>query len=340
MKGIRQFTYMISCTSVLLLVVACATPAPTATPVPPTAPSARPALTETPVALASTKVPQTTSKGWATLAPRPSSTAQAAGLTVEKSDSITYATVDQQPTGLYIYAPSEPGPWPVVVVVHGYLQGPAQFDNLSRAIAREGAVVYNIDANFDSPHLIGITRIACAVRFARATAPDYGGDPSRITLVGNSRGAATGAVVALAGDDFEGECVMSDGSARPDALVGYEGGYDYATSGDLDRPSVRTMSILRETDPELWEALNPYSHIGRNPNLQIRLIHGDDFDSRWYDISPEVSTEFHQALADAGYDVELTIVENASHIDLTVPDTRGFTLTVQQVMELARGSSP
>jgi hypothetical protein len=158
--------------------------------------------------------------------------------------------------------------------------------------------------------------------------------------VGNSGGAATGAVVAMAGDDFEGECVVTDGSARLDALVGYEGPYDYATTDYLDSDSVWTISILRETDPELWEALNPYSHIGGNPDLQIRLIHGDDIDLRWYDVPPNVSIEFHQALADAGYDVELTIVEGATHIDLTTPDTRGLRLTVQQAMELARGSSP
>ncbi len=198
-------------------------------------------------------------------------------------------------------------------------------------------MVYNIDPDFRFPHLIGITRIACAVRFARATAADYGGDPSRITLMGNAEGASAGAVAALAGDDFEGECVVTDASARVDALVGYEGSYDYVTTvyhSSMDH------TTLKETDPELWEAINPYSHIGRNPGLQIRLIHGDDSDSRWYDIAPEVSIEFHRALADAGYDVELAVVENASHPDLQIDRSHVFPLVVQQVMELARSSSP
>lgn len=225
----------------------------------------------------------------------------------------------------------------MVVVVHGYGQDKSVFAPLAQTIASQGAVVFNADVAFTVPLLSGIERLACAIRFARTTAPDYDGDPNWITIVGNSAGASSGLVVGLAGDDFEREyCVVSDVSALPDALVAFEGGYEFATT---NYGGVIDHTYLKQKDPELLEAINPYSHIGRNPDLQVRLIHGDDFDEFWYDIRPEDSIAMHQALADAGYDVELIVVEGASHTALTNRYTDAFALTVQQVMELARNSS-
>ena len=299
----------------LLLVVACSPSLSTTPTAAPATPAAKP-------------VPAAT----------PSLTAEAATLTTEITSNIHYADVDGRGTNLDVFVPREPGPWPVVVVVHGGEQSRTNYAHLAVAIASRGAVVYNIDAWSTFPFRIGIERIACAVRFARATAADYGGDPGWITLVGSSAGAATGAVVALAGDDFEGDCVVTDGSALPDALVAFEGPYDYATT--VYRPPAPDHTILKDEDPELWEAINPYSHIGRNPDLQVRLVQGNDIDVAWYDVLPQVSIEFHQALADAGYDVELIVVEGAAHTALLSRSSDAFALVVQQVMELARSSSP
>ena len=316
--NIRNILQQMAClVLVMLLLVGCATPVAAPTTIPATA----------------TLVPPTP-KPEATL----SSTAEAATLTTEITIQIVYANVDEVGTGLDVYAPSQPGPWPVVVVVHGIGQTRSGLWPLSKAIASQGAVVYNIDAMFTLRHKgASIERIACAIRFARATAADYGGDPGRITLVGYSAGASSGAVVALAGDDFEGDCVVTDASALPDAFVGFEGLYDYATT---DYTLAFEHTSLKEEDPDLWEAINPYSHIGRNPDLQVRLVHGDDIDLDWWDVPPEVSIEFHQALADAGYDVELIVVDGADHTDLTSSYSDAFALAVQQVMELARSSSP
>jgi acetyl esterase/lipase len=226
----------------------------------------------------------------------------------------------------------------VVVVVHGLYQSRSSLRTLAKAIASQGAVVYNIDAGYGSPHLTSaFERIACAVRFARDTAADYGGDPSWVSLVGHSSGADHGAVIALAGDDFAGDCAVTDASASVDAFVGYEGCFDCTTkvpqsSFDLD------FTSLRDEDPELWHAINPYSHIGRNPELQVRLLHGNVPDVEWYDTLLAVSREFHQALAEAEYDVELIVVQRGTHDDIT-SDSDVIALTVEQVMELARSSS-
>ncbi len=219
----------------------------------------------------------------------------------------------------------------MVVVAHGLGQTKGNFAGLSEVIASEGAVVFNIQVAYSVPPLDGIEDIACAIRFARANARDYGGDPASITLVGNSSGAAKGSIVAMDGDAYKGDCVVSEGSALPDALVGYEGPFDYATHlyGTFNVPS------LGEEDPAIWEAVNPYLHIGGNSDLVVRLIHGRDKDLGPYDVLPEVSADFHAALEEAGYDVDLTYVDGASHRSLQ-PGTDAFALTVEQVLNVAR----
>ncbi len=244
-------------------------------------------------------------------------------------------TVDS-PRRLDVYTPSGPGPWPVVVVVHGLGQGRFSFASLAEAIASEGAVVFNIGVEMSFPFLTTVEEVACAVRFSRAMAADYGGDDTRITLIGNSAGATTGAIVAMAGDDFVGDCVVTEGSALVDALVGYEGPYDWATH-NYNTAVAGNFVALQEEDTELWETMNPYSHIGGNPDLVVRLIHGDDTDAAWYEIPRQVSVEFHQALVEAGYDAELTLLDGPSHIGLTLPSSEAFEVAVQQVLQVARG---
>ena len=274
---------------------------------------------------ASTAAPTTT-----TTAP---TTTTAATTTTAGTMGIPY--IVDSPRRLDVYTPSGPGLWPVVVVVHGFMQGRFSFATLAEAIASEGAVVFNIGVEMSFPFLTAVEEIACAVRFSRAMAADYGGDASRITLVGNSAGAATGAIVAMAGDDFVGDCVVNEGSAHVDALVGYEGPYNWATQPVFN--DVGDFVSLGEEDPELLETINPYSHIGGNPDLVVRLIHGDDTDVDWYEVPRQVSVEFHQALAEAGYDAEVTLLDGPSHLGLTNSSSKAFEETVQQVLQVAGG---
>jgi acetyl esterase/lipase len=237
---------------------------------------------------------------------------------------------------LDVYAPNEPGPWPVVVLVHGAFQTRRALWKLIDAIASQGAVVYSLDVEHSFPYATSsFERIACGVRFARATAADYGGDHSWITLFGYSAGAHGGAVIALAGDEFAGDCVVVDEPALVDAFVAYEGPYDWTTTvyhNNFD------FTNLKNEDPELWHAINPNSQIGQNPELQVRLLHGDAEDIEWYDVPLEVSIEFYKALTEAGYDVALIVAEGGTH-GAIIDSSEVIALTVGQVMELAHSSS-
>ena len=195
--------------------------------------------------------------------------------------------------------------------------------------------MYNATVFFNIPFSQAIEQIVCAVRFAQATAADFGGDPGSIALLGLAPGAAVCAVAALAGDDFDGDCLKEDQSGLPNAVVLIEGPYDYITKGyaEVDH------SFLEDEDPELYETINPYTHIGRNPDLKIRLIHGQDEDTAWSQTVPQVSIDFHQALEEAGYDATLTFVEGAHHTDLAKKsNSELFKEVFEQTMEVANSS--
>jgi acetyl esterase/lipase len=234
---------------------------------------------------------------------------------------------------LDVIHPAEPGSWPVVIVAHGGHQVRSEFADMAEAIASEGAVVFNVGWLDRFPFATAVGQVACAVRHARATAADYGGDPARVVLIGHSIGAFVSVNVALTGDDYSEGCVVTEGSALPDALVAYEGPYDFVVN--YKEGTGLDFRPLQEEDPDLWHALNPYSNLGRNPDLVVRLIHGDSEDDSPVFPSVGTSVEFRQALAEAGYDVEFTLVEGAHHGSVFRPGEDAFTVAVEQVMELA-----
>jgi acetyl esterase/lipase len=244
---------------------------------------------------------------------------------------------------LDVYAPTQPGPWPVVVFTHGVGSKKENYATYSRAIAGRGAVVFTIDWPTRYPTYAiqdngkGFREIleslTCAVRFARARAPDFGGDPERMALVGYSLGGGAGAQVALLGDEVDNlwqefaalrggpppqfECAVSGVSAHVDAFVGAAGTYGpfVGTYGWYGR------EWLQAEDPELWEVFS--SSLGQNPGLVVRLLHGERDD----EIPFQNSAEFAVVLAEAGYDVALIPFDSELHY---VP----FDLTIQTIMDL------
>ncbi len=268
--------------------------------------------------------------------------------TVEVTKDVEYVALlqpDAPVQTLDVYAPTEPGPWPVVVVHHAWFQSKDNtvYTSLGEDLAGRGVVVFVPERRSPCATLYecvqdngrDIREIqeswACGVRFARERAADYEGDPGRVTVFGDE---STGMPPAFIGDDLQQawdevasnrggpppqtDCLAVEGSAQVDAYIGYGGNYEF-------------YQRLSESDPDLWALTSPFGLIGRNPSLPVHLIHGGLANPAWI----EQAVALHQALVNAGYDATQTLLGEAKwEIPWRGPDREEL---IQIIMETARG---
>ena len=230
-----------------------------------------------------------------------------------------------------VFAPSDGDQLPVVVMLHGTGGEREVMEPLARAVAEEGVVVYLpswpvIDqvavfpGDDDEPFRRQAEAVVCALRFARRTAAEYGGDPDDLTLFGHSGGATAGARVALVETPpwpgIDCDPTVSHTPARFIATGGdFLGWYQYATEC-----------------PDLFEPYHPMTIDPSNADLEVRLIHG------YYDtaVDARVSVLFDEHMTDCGFDSAL-IATDTGHSKLRDPSTSAGRFVVEQVDPLVHG---
>ena len=232
-------------------------------------------------------------------------------------------------TVMHRFVPEGDGPWPVVVLLHGG-DGMVGWSmhTVAEDIAARGVVVYtptylhDLDADADqvaSGLWAGGTLLqdlACAIRAARADAPEFGGEPERLTLAGYSMGGAFGATVALVGDDPEsaaggsGTCVAEGGSAVPAAFVGWEGPYDWEAVLEGEFPE--TLEVA----PEAIRRLGPLDRLGRPGEIEPIPFHLRSGDGTWHGLDHAAHmARFEEALTASGLPVSTGILPGRHHTD-------------------------
>ena len=110
---------------------------------------------------------------------------------------------------------------------------------------------------------------AAAVRYARATAARYGGDPQNLTLFGYGGGAMTAVVEAFSGASPSEGALEGAGSAIPDSLVIFDPDYLLA------EPSAPWDELLA-ADSGVMELLTPWAYLGRHVDFPITVIGSGD----------------------------------------------------------------
>jgi acetyl esterase/lipase len=236
---------------------------------------------------------------------------------------------------LDVFSPSPVGahPEPVVVTLHGCCGGGEDLFQLAYGLAEAGAVVFNPswrNLPDGGGYPDAYEQAACAIAFARARAADYGGDPTRVTVVGWSDGALMAGVAA------NGHSLCSEPGAVPDAFVAVGGFLGWPVAGDgtvdpryVNEGTVRWFGGTPEAAPEAWTAGNPYASLGRNQQVAIRLVVGRD------DPLLADNLRFLEAARAAGLDASLSIAEGAGDQTVVAPRTREGKLTVQTILEVA-----
>jgi acetyl esterase/lipase len=200
---------------------------------------------------------------------------------------------------------------PVLVVFHGIPTDRGVTAELAAEFSERGYVVFNADWQFnpEAPSFAtgGNFHGACAVRFARTNAEQYGGNPDDVATLGYSAGGAISAVLGLNGDAISGQCASDDSvSAVPDRVIAFAGMFEYQL---LDSSGITFGPFLSEQDSELWASINPYEQLDQAAGVSALLIHGSADD-----VIPLASTESFSAALDAnGADVTTHVLDGVDH---------------------------
>ena len=218
-----------------------------------------------------------------------------------------------------VYGPESLGPYPAVVLFHGggwFGGAPVSTAPLAEYLASEDIVVFNSTYRTQTGgYPESFDDVACAVRYARANAPKYSTVDQPVVLAGHSAGGHLASVVALAGDEFGNDCPVG-GTATVDRFIGLAGPYDPTL---YQRVLPAFFGTRFENDPGPWEAGSPYSYLGSNSAIEILLVHGGADEL----VPISSSRLFADALAEAGYEVELIEVAGAPHQALRDPNVVG-----------------
>ncbi|HKX74566.1 MAG TPA: alpha/beta hydrolase [Acidimicrobiia bacterium] len=218
-----------------------------------------------------------------------------------------------------IYGPDSTTDGPVAVLFHGggwFGGDPSTMAPLASALAEQGMVAVNTTYRTSSGgYPESFEDVACAVRWAATEAGNYTTNPVPPLIVAHSAGAQLASVVALAGDEFTGDCPLQ-GSALPSAFVGLAGPYD-VTKFTLVLASY--FGTRFEVDPAPWEAGNAFTYLGGNPDLRVLLIHGEADEL----VPPEFSRQLAEALTGGGYAVTLEVLPGADHAAVRRPEVVG-----------------
>lgn len=222
-----------------------------------------------------------------------------------------------------VFAPTEGSDWPVVVYFHGGVvpdDYPTESDrSLFTAVAEQGVVVYAPHWQSTGP-AGGSQDSVCAMAFAQQTADEHGGDPSDVTLAGYSAGGYSAVIHGFLAEDpplAVTDCVV-DPSAQPARAAVSGGGpffvADAARAGLLPDPAWTSLT------PEEIDDFDPYLVLDRNPDLQVRLwVGAADVGGNPNQPFPiaDSNREYHAALVDAGFDVELVEVPGGHEVEST-----------------------
>ena len=273
--------------------------------------------------------------------------ARTAGSSVSRADPaapiLLVATDVPYATGrsLDVYRPSTaPGhPPPVVVMLHACCGDRSDLVKLAEATAAAGVLVLNADwagLDADARYPGAYEDAACAVRYARSAAARYGGDPSRVALVGWSDGALVAAVIAFAGERYDaGRCRAPGFGARPDALIGVGGYYGWRLPVPEQLVTSRTVRFFGgtpKTAPLNWHDATPYTWLRSSVGpVRTTLLVGEKDPLR------SDASAFAAMLHRAGHPAALVVAPPAGDQSMISPRTEEGRTTVREIVAAAGG---
>lgn len=249
----------------------------------------------------------------------------AVGMAVTVVNDIPYS----QTFGLNVYYPEESGEWPTAVVFHGGEVSKGSMADYARQVAAGGVVVFVPEFSSTPAQLAEVLHLGaedgvCAMRYARAHASEFGGDGDRVVTAGLSYGAVVGALMTLAGDHFESDCLVEeDVTAMGDGFVGLDGLYDFDQAPEaLGFHDLYTMEQLRTA------SATTYVETPARGDVRFVLFTGSN------SAGQDQAELFRARLAEVGYQVEVLARPDVPHTVMFPTQAEG---AVQALVEMASG---
>src|SRR6201996_6412409 len=123
-----------------------------------------------------------------------------------------------------IYQPVGPGPFPVVLDLHGGAWNSKDRhaeEPFDRALAGAGALVVAVDLTLapQAPYPACVQDANYALRWLKARARTWNGDAGRVGVFGSSSGGHVAELLALRPNDARYNALAFDGAASPDYVL-------------------------------------------------------------------------------------------------------------------------
>lgn len=238
----------------------------------------------------------------------------------KKTQDVAYLPGGNSRQTLDVYQPTDPAvaasPRPVVVFFYGGAwQEGSRGDYLfvAEALTQRGYVVvvpeYRVYPEVKYPEFLHDG--AAAVAWAANNADRYGGDRSRIFLMGHSAGAHIAAMLALDATYLDAQKVPR---TSINGLIGLAGPYDFLP---LTEPNVIAL-FASAPNLALTQPIYYVSAAAASTTPPVLLMHGTD-DKR---VKPKNSINFARELRAVGVKVELDLLPGLNHTDVIAKFTR------------------
>ena len=228
-----------------------------------------------------------------------------------------------------IYAPqangTNAGPFPVVLDLHGgawQRKDRKAEEPMDRAIASSGVLVVAVDLTIsgEAPYPAAVQDASYGVRWLKARAAEWNGDPSTLGLYGSSSGGHVAELIAMRPNDKRYNAIPLANGQNIDTRVAY-----VATRSPISDPYARWQQAERKPNENLikasktffqpWETIheaNPLEILERKEAVTLRplLIMQGELDDN---VLPAVQEKFAKTYRAAGGDVQYELFANSVH---------------------------
>ena len=227
-----------------------------------------------------------------------------------------------------IYQPSGPGPFPVVLDLHGgawNAKNRTAEEPMDRALASSGLVVVAIDMTLapEAPYPACVQDANYAVRWLKTNARKWNGDASKVGIYGSSSGGHVAELLAMRPRDPRYNAIPLSGdtaTASVDATIAY-----VAMRSPVSNPFARyENAVTMKREPMIdnhktffvpWETIhesNPQEILERHEPVTLvpLLVMQGALDDN---VRPAVQERFAQAYKAAGGDVAFHVFEDCEH---------------------------